>query len=120
MRRLTPLHLRRRTTQVQPLANASGKGQPPLGLLENTSYDTTSAKLAPRDLVMLFTDGLYEVEDKNGELYSQAMLFAQVQKRFDLPAPQLFDGLLDEIKRFCAGTEFADDVCIVGLEVAPE
>ena len=54
--------------------------------------------LSPKDVVMLFTDGLYEVEDRNKELYSQAMLVAGVQRRVPLPAPQLFDELLAEIQ----------------------
>jgi hypothetical protein len=29
----------------------------------------------------------------------------------------LFAGLLDEIKRFTASSEFEDDVCVVGVEV---
>ena len=66
---------------------------------------------------MLFTDGLYEVQDRKNELYSQAMLVAGVQRRAQLPAPQLFDELLAEIRRFSADSGFADDVCLVGIGV---
>jgi serine phosphatase RsbU (regulator of sigma subunit) len=73
-------------------------------------------KLSPEDIVMLFTDGLYEVQDRDDELYSQAMLVAGVQRRAQLPAPQLFDELLAEIRRFSGDIGFADDVCLVGIE----
>jgi sigma-B regulation protein RsbU (phosphoserine phosphatase) len=69
-------------------------------------------------MVMLFTDGLYEVQGRNEELYSQAMLVAGVQRRAQLPAPQLFDELLAEIGRFSIEKGFADDVCLVGMEYA--
>ena len=46
------------------------------------------------------------------------MLVAGVQRRAQLPAPQLFDELLAEIKRFSADSGFADDVCMVGIEYA--
>src|SRR5438045_2454390 len=36
-----PLHLQRDSSRVQPLVNASGKGQPALGLFEEASYETT-------------------------------------------------------------------------------
>ena len=52
------------------------------------------------------------------ELYSQAMLVAGVQRRAQLPAPQLFDELLAEIERFSADSGFADDVCLVGIDYA--
>ncbi|MGA2864722.1 MAG: SpoIIE family protein phosphatase [Verrucomicrobiota bacterium] len=113
-----PLHLRRSAGLVQPLANASGKSQPALGLFDDASYQTSEAKLCPKDLIMLFTDGLYDVQDRHNELYSQALLLASVRQRAALPAPQLFDELLQEIKLFSAGTGFTDDVCLVGLECA--
>ena len=71
-----------------------------------------------QDLVMLFTDGLYEVQDSNDELYSQEMLLAGVQRRAQLPAPQLFDELLAEMRRFSGDSGFADDVCLVGIDYA--
>jgi sigma-B regulation protein RsbU (phosphoserine phosphatase) len=113
-----PLHVRRGTSQVVPLANASGQSQPVLGLFEGAAYQTSEVGLSPRDVVMLFTDGLYEVEDRNNELYSQALLIAGVQRRAPLPVPQLFDELLSEIRRFSADNAFADDVCLVGMEFA--
>jgi phosphoserine phosphatase RsbU/P len=113
-----PLHIRRSAGRVEPLVNAGGSSQPVLGLFEETSYRTSEAKLVPGDLVMLFTDGLYEVQGAHDELYSQDMLMAGVQKRAQLPASPLFDELLAEIKRFSGDKDFADDVCLVGIEFA--
>jgi sigma-B regulation protein RsbU (phosphoserine phosphatase) len=113
-----PLHLRRNISQVEPLANLSGKSQPALGLFEDATYQTSEVKLSPHDLVMLFTDGLYEVQDDKQELYTQALLVSAVEKRLQLPAPQLFDVLLEEIQQFAAENRFGDDVCLVGLEIA--
>jgi sigma-B regulation protein RsbU (phosphoserine phosphatase) len=113
-----PLHIRRGAGEVEPLAGTSGKSQPVLGLFEDAAYRTSEIKLCPKDMVMLFTDGLYEVEDRNNELYSQEMLVAGVQQRAQLPAPQLFDELLAEIRRFSGESGFADDVCLIGIEYA--
>jgi sigma-B regulation protein RsbU (phosphoserine phosphatase) len=113
-----PLLIRRSASRVEPLANAGGKSQPVLGLFEAATYETTEVKLAPKDLVMLFTDGLYEVQDSKDELYSQEMLVAGVQRRTQLAAPQLFDELLAEIRRFAADSDFDDDVCLVAVEYA--
>ena len=113
-----PLVIRRVAGQAEPLANASGKSEPVLGLFEDATYQTSEVKLGAKDMVMLFTDGLYEVEGRNDELYSQAMLVAGVQRRAQLPAPQLFDELLAEIGRFSSDNGFADDVCLVGMEYA--
>jgi sigma-B regulation protein RsbU (phosphoserine phosphatase) len=113
-----PLHLRRSESKVESLTNTSGKGQPALGLFPGALYQSSEVRLAPKDVVMLFTDGLYEVHDKNGELYSPAELSAAVQRKIQLPAGQLFDELLEEIRRFSGGSGFTDDVCLVGMETA--
>ena len=74
--------------------------------------------MAPGDAVLLFTDGLFEVEGANQELYSQTMLLADVQRRLTLPATQLFDELLEQMRRFSIDGKFEDDVCLVGMEIA--
>jgi sigma-B regulation protein RsbU (phosphoserine phosphatase) len=113
-----PLLAKRSSSQVAPLVNACGKSQPALGLFEDAIYETSSAKLAPGDLVILFTDGLYEVHNPANEIYTPALLAEGVQKRAQLSAPRLFDGLLEEIRAFSGGTGFSDDVCLVGVELA--
>jgi len=113
-----PLHLQRSQGSIVPLANNSGKSQPALGLLQDQAYQTSSGTLAHGDLVMLFTDGLYEVHNAADELYTQALLTADIQKLASLPAPRLFDALLLEIRKFSGITGFTDDVCLVGMEFA--
>ena len=65
---------------------------------------------------MLFTDGLYEVQGENEELYSQERLIMDVKARIQTPAAQLFDELLRAISQFSVDHEFADDVCLLGIE----
>jgi sigma-B regulation protein RsbU (phosphoserine phosphatase) len=113
-----PLHLRRGAGKVEPLANLGGKSQAALGLLEGTAYETSEVKLSAGDLVMLFTDGLYEVQDAGHALYSQGLLVAGVQQRLHLAASPLFDALLTEIRNFSSDGQFADDVCLIGMEVS--
>jgi sigma-B regulation protein RsbU (phosphoserine phosphatase) len=113
-----PLLVHRNTGTVEPLSNISGKGKPALGLFEDAVYATSECPLTEGDMVMLFTDGLYEVEGANQQLYTADMLIEAVRRRNRLPASEMFDQLLKEIKDFALGQEFMDDVCIVGVEVA--
>jgi PAS domain S-box-containing protein len=111
-----PLLLRRSLGQVEPLANASGRGQPALGLFEDPSYTTSETTLAPGDCLMLFTDGLYEVQGQNEELYSQERLMLDVKNFLAHPPGVLFDELLEVIRAFAVNGEFDDDVCLVGMD----
>jgi len=111
-----PLIIRRSTRQVEALANANGRGQPALGLFEDPPYTTSETTLAPGDFLMLFTDGLYEVQGQNEELYSQERLTLDVKNFLTHPPGVLFDELLQVIRAFAVNGEFDDDVCLVGMD----
>ena len=111
-----PLLVRRATGGIEPLANACGRGQPALGLFDDPPYETSEARIEPGDFVMLFTDGLYEVQGANEELYSQQRLLVDLKNLIQRPAGQLFDDLLEAIRTFSTDHEFEDDVCLVGMD----
>jgi sigma-B regulation protein RsbU (phosphoserine phosphatase) len=111
-----PLLVRRAENTVTPLANVSGHGQPALGLFDDPPYETTEAQIRPGDLIMLFTDGLYEVQGANEELYSQQRLMLDVKTHINKPASELFDQLLETVRNFSVSQEFEDDVCLVGMD----
>lgn len=113
-----PLLVHRSTASLEALVNEGGKSEPALGLFEQALYGTSQRPLTDADMVMLFTDGLYEVEGPGQQLYTQEMLVDAVRRRSKLPAAELFDELLAEIKGFALGQDFMDDVCLVGVEVA--
>ncbi|MGZ4961599.1 MAG: PP2C family protein-serine/threonine phosphatase, partial [Limisphaerales bacterium] len=89
-----------------------------LGLFQDTVYPTTHREIHPGDTIMLFTDGLYEVEAENGEQFSQQMLFNAVQTHPGLDCGDLFDAILADIRKFSGSSQFADDVCLVGMQVS--
>lgn len=110
-----PFHVRRVLEVVEPLGRA--KPGPALGMFEQAVYSTEQRPLEPQDMVMLYTDGLYEVESPEGEFFKMAQFIEAVRRRLELPAPQLFDALLAEIKAFAGRAAFEDDMCLVGMEV---
>jgi len=111
-----PLLLHRSENEIETLVNACGHSQPALGLFEEPPYETTEVLLTTGDCVMLFTDGLYEVQGANEELYSQQRLMVDVKNLIEKPAGQLFDDLLEAVRTFSVDHEFEDDVCLVGVE----
>jgi len=111
-----PLLVKRSENSVKPLVNNCGHSQPALGLFDDPPYITSETTISPGDFVMLFTDGLYEVQGQNEELYSQQRLQLEVKNFINLPAAQMFDEVLETIRKFSLDQGFDDDVCLVGLE----
>jgi sigma-B regulation protein RsbU (phosphoserine phosphatase) len=114
----SPLLVRRNMGTVEALRFPGSRPGPALGVFEESVYPICRCPVAPQDLVVLFTDGLYEVEGAEGDEYGQERLLAAVRKRSQLPAAQLFDELLADVQKHAGNRGFADDVCIVGVEVA--
>ena len=114
-----PLHLARTDKGSGAIASPlMGKPLgPALGLFDGPTYETHSCKLSQRDVVLLFTDGLFEVEGSGGELYDYQQLSKAVGNRAELPVVEMCRGLIDEVQRFSATQEFNDDVCLVAMDI---
>ena len=113
-----PFLLQRAPGTVTRLDFAGGESGPALGIFETPTFATGRHELAPHDLVILFTDGLFEVLDADDKEFGQNRLLAAVQERSQVPAEQLFDELIDLIRRQSRTGEYSDDVCLLGVEVA--
>jgi phosphoserine phosphatase RsbU/P len=114
-----PLHLTRSgngsAATASPLMGA--RPGPALGLFDGAKYETLRCKLSSRDVVLLFTDGLFEVEGSGGQLYDYQKLSRAVGDRTELPAVELCRSLIDEVQQFSATQEFNDDVCLVAMDI---
>jgi len=93
------------------------KRGPVLGMFENADYGTHEHGLSVHDIVLLFTDGLFEVEGINGVLYDEKSLMSAVNRRSTLTAGDLCREVVTEIQQFSASKQFSDDVCLVSVEV---
>lgn len=112
----SPFLIRPAYGTVAPLYLTPADAGPALGIIEDCAYVTRQMPLAAHDLIVLYTDGLYEVEGVE-EAYDEERLLAAVRQHRHLPPGKLFDELLAEIQRFSAAGEFEDDVCLVGMEI---
>jgi phosphoserine phosphatase RsbU/P len=113
----SPIRVRRSAGAVELLRATDPRHGPALGLFTKAVYPTCRCPLTPHDLLLLFTDGLYEVDNAAHEEYGQERLLQTVRNNARLSTEQIFDALLEEVERFSGTKEFEDDVCLVGVEV---
>jgi serine phosphatase RsbU (regulator of sigma subunit) len=74
--------------------------------------------LAAGDAVLLYTDGIYEVEGADGEEFGQTRLRAAVTARLGQKTAPLLDGLLADVEAWRPpGLEgLPDDVCLLAVD----
>jgi len=112
-----PLHLRRSESKVEVLAANGTRPGSALGVFEQASYKTFHAVAKPGDLILMFTDGIFEVEGPAGDYFDQQRLIAAVERRVGAPAEELIEALLNETRDYSVKHQFGDDVCLVGVEL---
>jgi PAS domain S-box-containing protein len=111
-----PLHVRRSAGTVEPFPCIKPHG-PVLGVFEHAEYSAGKCAIAPGDLIILFTDGLFEVEIAKDDYYGEERLANAVRQRIGLPGEELFAQVLNEVLEASTDKEFSDDVCLLGVEV---
>jgi serine phosphatase RsbU (regulator of sigma subunit)/anti-sigma regulatory factor (Ser/Thr protein kinase) len=86
----------------------------PLGLMPGMDYEETAITLPPGSSMMIYSDGLVEAHNPNGEMYGFPQLKATLSACDDQPA--LLDCLLAHLETFVGPSwEQEDDVTLVVL-----
>ncbi len=112
-----PLCMHHTGETVQPVPLNGCKPGPVLGLFDNPTYQVCRRDLLPHDVVLVFTDGLFEVEGRDGQLFDYPRLMTAVNNRSTMATVDLCRGVIDEVQQFAANREFTDDVCLVAMEI---
>jgi sigma-B regulation protein RsbU (phosphoserine phosphatase) len=113
-----PFHLCRQSAAVHPLQCAPKTAGPALGLFPAALYGSTETDFDPGDVVILFTDGIYEAFNERDEEFGTGRLADAIAGRATLPLPELLDGVLADVRTFVGARGVDDDVCFVGMEFA--
>jgi sigma-B regulation protein RsbU (phosphoserine phosphatase) len=109
------VHRAKRSAESLPLRRLNP--DPVLGLFDDAEYHSLSCELCTGDILLLFSDGLFEVEGIDGQYYDQRRLLNAASQRAGLPADELCKELISEVQQFAATKEFADDVCLIAMEI---
>ncbi len=90
-----------------------------LGITDNIEkylIDYTE-KIEYGDIVLLFTDGITEAANKDGEMYGQERLEQSFNQYADLPVDRLCDKIVEDVKDF--QEEQFDDMTLVVIKKCP-
>ena len=112
-----PLLVRNATGKIEMIGIGQKNG-PALGLVKNVSYETRELKVNAGDRVLLFTDGLFEVENAQEESFGRSRLRDVILRCAKVPLATLIEDVSRAIEDFAKDRAFTDDVCLVGMEVS--
>jgi sigma-B regulation protein RsbU (phosphoserine phosphatase) len=90
-----------------------GSGGLILGAMSNMTYEQESIKLDRGDLLFLYTDGLSEAENPEGDMYDEERVEEFVIRNRDLDIDEIVELLATEVKAFMNGMERKDDLTLL-------
>jgi sigma-B regulation protein RsbU (phosphoserine phosphatase) len=90
----------------------------PLGLLEDREYEEVTVNLEPCDTIVLYSDGVQDQANNEGEEYGGARLFKIVKKSCDLPPAEIVRAVFADIDRHSGGGPMSDDQSLIAIKVS--
>ena len=91
-------------------------GGPPLCVVENYRFPTDRAMLKPGDWMMVMTDGATEAQNVKREFFGIERLRTSLSWIPDgAPPTEVVKRVRDDVGRFMAGAELADDITLVAV-----
>jgi sigma-B regulation protein RsbU (phosphoserine phosphatase) len=89
------------------------KKAPPVGAMPGIIYSDSTLTLNNGQGFMLYTDGVNEAMNKDGEKFSNQRMIDEVSKDRDLPSEKIVHNLLDRIREHADSAAQFDDIAIM-------
>lgn len=86
-----------------------------LGKIPNIEYDVKKVKLAKGDMIVLYTDGVTEAMDPDGEMYEEPRFEEFLARASNDNPSHLVKGAMADVLSFTRGAEPSDDITLLAL-----
>ena len=92
---------------------------PLIGIMRGMPYTTSTMKLGPRDVLMMFTDGITEARERGKDMLGYEAM-AEVARRSyaapDATMDRIVASVVEEAKRVSGG-QLLDDACLLAVQL---
>jgi sigma-B regulation protein RsbU (phosphoserine phosphatase) len=85
----------------------------PLGVSETAAYQKFDKKITPGQIIMMGTDGIWESQSPQGEMFGKERFKDIIRNNAGRPAKDIIQAVIEEVDRFCHPLEKVDDVTLV-------
>jgi sigma-B regulation protein RsbU (phosphoserine phosphatase) len=90
----------------------------PIGLApEAEEFNQQSIVLEPGDRLLMYTDGLPDTMNEDGEIFGAGRLLESVTQHNRLPLDEMIRALMSDLGEWRGETDVKDDVSILSVEV---
>ena len=90
----------------------------PLGMFGNTEFHVCQLQLAPGDKLLMYTDGLTEMFNAQGDEFGICGVQALARRHATATPQGVLDACLEQVRNFAASSKQADDLTLLVLHRA--
>ncbi len=88
-----------------------------LGLDISFEYDSFHHRVEPGQIIMIGTDGIWEMRNQAGEMFGKEALMEIIRNNHTAPARQIVDTVTETLERFREDKAQEDDITLVVIKV---
>jgi len=92
------------------------KGCPAIGIKGSSKYKQESLRLKKGDYLIIYSDGVSEAVNSEGEFYGSGRFKDALLRNRELPPERMGNQLIEGVNRFVGNNKFYDDLSIVILK----
>jgi sigma-B regulation protein RsbU (phosphoserine phosphatase) len=85
----------------------------PVGMFDSVSCEINGADPAAGDILVLYTDGITEAENSQGEEFGMERLSAVIRRDSSMSAERLMNNIFQSAEDFCQEVGFKDDATVL-------
>ncbi|MBD3347877.1 MAG: SpoIIE family protein phosphatase [Candidatus Eisenbacteria bacterium] len=91
-----------------------------IGIMAGSGYEEGETVLHPGDGLVLYTDGITEAMNPDGDMFGEDRLERVLALHRDASAREIEERVYDDVKRFTSGAAQADDLTMVVVKMVNE
>jgi sigma-B regulation protein RsbU (phosphoserine phosphatase) len=84
----------------------------PLGITDDENWEQACVQMAPGDVLVLYTDGVTEARNVQGEFYGERRLLESLRADLQRPARDIQQAVISDTNRFVGDAPQSDDIAL--------
>jgi len=90
-----------------------------LGIKRDVSFEEKSIALRQGDVVLLYTDGIIESQNPQGDFFGTGRLCDILTSNHNRSSEEIIESILTEVENFSASSVLNDDISMVVVKILP-
>src|SRR5262249_46493134 len=97
-------------------AEELGKGDPAIGIIPEITYSQQSVELGQGEVLVVYSDGLPDAKNIQGEFFGTSRLFDILRRSNGLSCSQIADNILYSVQSFIGEEKVYDDLSMIVMK----